>query len=116
MSEWLLSARSQLIQGLSDVTVNQLLDRLFDQRVISGEEKDVIRAQTGADKARQLIDRVHRKGPDAVSVLKTALSEVDPFLFRNLNLTFSSGCSGGSGIWVLESILRQFDLHLALYK
>ncbi|XP_051793910.1 NLR family CARD domain-containing protein 3-like isoform X5 [Acanthochromis polyacanthus] len=85
--EWLLSARSQLIQGLSDVTVNQLLDRLFDQRVISGEEKDVIRAQTGANKARQLIDRVHRKGPDAVSVLKTALSEVDPFLFRNLNLT-----------------------------
>ncbi|XP_051801518.1 NACHT, LRR and PYD domains-containing protein 12-like isoform X2 [Acanthochromis polyacanthus] len=85
--DWLLSVRTRLINGLSDVTVNQLLDRLYDQRVISEEEKDVIRAQTGADKARQLIDGVHRKGPDAVSRLKTALSEVDSFLFRNLNLT-----------------------------
>uniref|UniRef100_A0A3Q1F229 CARD domain-containing protein n=1 Tax=Acanthochromis polyacanthus TaxID=80966 RepID=A0A3Q1F229_9TELE len=77
----------QLIQGLSDVTVDQLLDRLYDQGVISEEEKDVIRAQTRANKARQLIDRVHRKGPDAVSCLKTALHEVDPFLFNSLNLT-----------------------------
>uniref|UniRef100_A0A3Q1GBI0 CARD domain-containing protein n=1 Tax=Acanthochromis polyacanthus TaxID=80966 RepID=A0A3Q1GBI0_9TELE len=76
------------------VTVNQLLDRLYDQRVISEEEKDVIRAQTGADKARQLIDGVHRKGPDAVSRLKTALSEVDSFLFRNLNLTNHPQFSG----------------------
>ncbi|XP_051813912.1 NACHT, LRR and PYD domains-containing protein 12-like [Acanthochromis polyacanthus] len=87
LQDWLLSVRRRLINGLSDVTVNQLLDRLYDQNVTSEEEKDVIRAQTGADKARQLIDRIHRKGPDAVSCLKTALSEVDPFLFRNLNLT-----------------------------
>uniref|UniRef100_A0A3Q1EE76 CARD domain-containing protein n=1 Tax=Acanthochromis polyacanthus TaxID=80966 RepID=A0A3Q1EE76_9TELE len=71
--DWLLSVRRRLINGLSDVTVNQLLDRLYDQNVTSEEEKDVIRAQTGADKARQLIDRIHRKGPDAVSCLKTAL-------------------------------------------
>ncbi|XP_051808425.1 protein NLRC3-like isoform X23 [Acanthochromis polyacanthus] len=85
--DWLLSVRTRLIQGLSDVPVNQLLDRLYDQNVLSSEEKDVIRAQIGADKARELIDRVHRKGPDAVSLLRTALSEVDPFLFNNLNLT-----------------------------
>uniref|UniRef100_A0A3Q1FL93 CARD domain-containing protein n=1 Tax=Acanthochromis polyacanthus TaxID=80966 RepID=A0A3Q1FL93_9TELE len=84
--DWLLSVRTQLSQRLSDVTVSQLLDRLYDQRVISGEEMNVIRAQIGADKARHLIDWVHRKGPEAVSLLKAALREVDPWLCKTLNL------------------------------
>ncbi|XP_008304199.1 NACHT, LRR and PYD domains-containing protein 1-like [Stegastes partitus] len=84
--EWLFAVRTELVQGLSDVTVNQLLDRLYGNGVINEEEKNAIRAQMGADKARELIDRVRNKGHDAASALTTALNEVDSFLFRNLNL------------------------------
>uniref|UniRef100_A0A3B5B3U8 CARD domain-containing protein n=1 Tax=Stegastes partitus TaxID=144197 RepID=A0A3B5B3U8_9TELE len=83
---WLFAVRTELVQGLSDVTVNQLLDRLYGNGVINEEEKNAIRAQMGADKARELIDRVRNKGHDAASALTTALNEVDSFLFRNLNL------------------------------
>uniref|UniRef100_A0A3B4ZJ29 CARD domain-containing protein n=1 Tax=Stegastes partitus TaxID=144197 RepID=A0A3B4ZJ29_9TELE len=84
--EWLLAVRTELVQRLSDATINQLLDRLYGNGVVTEEEKNVIRAQMGADKARELIDRVRNHGHDAASVLTTALNEVDSFLFRNLNL------------------------------
>uniref|UniRef100_A0A3Q1G851 CARD domain-containing protein n=1 Tax=Acanthochromis polyacanthus TaxID=80966 RepID=A0A3Q1G851_9TELE len=67
--------------------INQLLDRLYQQEIINDQERDdVMEEKTSADKARKLLKEVQKKGPDAVSVLKTALREVNPYLCKTLNL------------------------------
>uniref|UniRef100_A0A3B4Z056 CARD domain-containing protein n=1 Tax=Stegastes partitus TaxID=144197 RepID=A0A3B4Z056_9TELE len=86
---WTQSAAdiTDLVKGLSDATISQLLDRLHEKGVITEEEREQIENKKDrADKARELIDRICNTGHDAASALTTALNEVDSFLFRNLNL------------------------------
>ncbi|XP_028443326.1 NACHT, LRR and PYD domains-containing protein 12-like [Perca flavescens] len=81
----LLLVRRQFVERVSDPVLNQLLDQLLERGVITDGEMQSVR--TGrADKARDVMDTVRRKGSWASSVLISALCEVDPVLSRELRL------------------------------
>uniref|UniRef100_A0A4W6BQ34 CARD domain-containing protein n=1 Tax=Lates calcarifer TaxID=8187 RepID=A0A4W6BQ34_LATCA len=82
----LLLARSQFISRVSEPVLDCLLDKLLEQGVVNDDEMQSARAKTGANKARDVIDTVRRKGTEASSVLISALCEVDPYLSRVLTL------------------------------
>ncbi|KAM9346928.1 LOW QUALITY PROTEIN: NACHT, LRR and PYD domains-containing protein 1-like [Symphorus nematophorus] len=84
----LSALRAEFVQRVSEPTLKQLLDKLLECRVITPEEMQSVRAKAGtADKARDVIDTVQRKGSAASSVLIAALCAVDPCLSRALNLS-----------------------------
>lgn len=83
---WLLKVREQFVQSASDSILNQLLDRLLQECVISKEEMEEVKAKPQrAEKARKLIDIVLPKGSRACSSLIERLQQVDRYLFDNLN-------------------------------
>ncbi|KAM4527196.1 uncharacterized protein PAE49_024133 isoform 5-T5 [Odontesthes bonariensis] len=82
----LFSIRTDFINNISDPNLNALLDELLAQRVITDEEMETARTNTRADKARNVIDVVRKKGAEASSGLIAALREVDPWLSSSLNL------------------------------
>ncbi|XP_034729526.1 uncharacterized protein LOC117945902 [Etheostoma cragini] len=82
----LFSVRIQFLNRVTDPVLNQLLDKLLERRVINDAEMQSVRAKSREDKARDVIDTVRRKGPEACRVLIASLREVDPCLFRVLNL------------------------------
>uniref|UniRef100_A0A4W6FLM6 CARD domain-containing protein n=1 Tax=Lates calcarifer TaxID=8187 RepID=A0A4W6FLM6_LATCA len=67
---------------LSESVLDQLLDNLLERGVVNDEEMQSVRAKIRADKARDLIDTVRRKGTEASSVLIDALCRVDPCISR----------------------------------
>ena len=79
--------RRQFISGVTETILDQLLDKLLECEVMSYDEMQSARTKRGADKARDVIDSVQRKGNEASSRLITALCEVDPYLSRQLNFT-----------------------------
>ncbi len=73
---------------MSDDVVFKLLDKLLERRVITDGEMQSVKTKTpNADRARDMIDTVRRKGTEASSVLIAALCEVDPYLSRHLKLS-----------------------------
>ncbi|XP_032374962.1 NACHT, LRR and PYD domains-containing protein 12 isoform X8 [Etheostoma spectabile] len=82
----LFSVRIQFLNRVTDPVLNQLLDQLLERHVINDAEMQSVRAKSREDKARDVIDTVRRKGAEACRVLIAALREVDPCLFRVLNL------------------------------
>ncbi|XP_068586043.1 uncharacterized protein [Cebidichthys violaceus] len=72
---------------VSDPVLNHLLDKLLEHGVITDAEMQSARTKDRADKARDVMDTVRRKGPEACSVLITALCEVDPYLYTALNFS-----------------------------
>ncbi|XP_037605257.1 protein NLRC3-like [Sebastes umbrosus] len=86
--EKLRMVRKEFTDRMSDPSLNMLLDELFQRRVINDREMESIRkAKSRADKAQDLIDTVRLKGTEASSVLIAALREVDPCVFKVLNLS-----------------------------
>ncbi|KAK9528072.1 hypothetical protein VZT92_014568 [Zoarces viviparus] len=83
----LFSVRTQFVDRVSDSVLNQLLDKLLEHRVITDAEMESTRTRNRADKARDAIDTVRRKGSIACSVLIAALCEVDPCLSGTLNFS-----------------------------
>ncbi|XP_029374503.1 NACHT, LRR and PYD domains-containing protein 1a-like isoform X1 [Echeneis naucrates] len=84
--ERLLLARTEFIQRVSDTVLNQLLDKLLERGVFSDEEMKSARTKSTADKARDVIDSVRRKGSEASSFLIAALCQLDPCVSRELSL------------------------------
>ncbi|KAG7222969.1 hypothetical protein INR49_029191 [Caranx melampygus] len=82
----LLLVRTQFINRVSEAVLNQILDKLLERGVVTDEEMQSARTKTRAEKARDVIDTVRRKGTEASSVLITALYEVDQCLSRMLTL------------------------------
>uniref|UniRef100_A0A4W6D3Z8 CARD domain-containing protein n=1 Tax=Lates calcarifer TaxID=8187 RepID=A0A4W6D3Z8_LATCA len=82
----LLLVRTQFIKRVSEPVLEQLLDKLLERGVVNDDEMQAVRAKTRADKARDVIDTVRRKGTEASSVLISALCEVDQCLSRVLIL------------------------------
>ncbi|XP_026217996.1 NLR family CARD domain-containing protein 3-like isoform X2 [Anabas testudineus] len=77
--------RTQFIKSVSEPVLKILLDKLLDQGVITDDEMEPISGTAErADKARDLINTVRRKGTDASLALITALHEEDPFLSDKL--------------------------------
>uniref|UniRef100_A0A665TTF6 CARD domain-containing protein n=1 Tax=Echeneis naucrates TaxID=173247 RepID=A0A665TTF6_ECHNA len=86
MLDQLLLARAEFIQRVSDTVLNQLLDKLLERGVISDEEMQSARTKSRAEKARDVIDSVRRKGEEASSFLIAALCQLDEWLSRELSL------------------------------
>ncbi|XP_056220456.1 NACHT, LRR and PYD domains-containing protein 1b allele 2-like [Seriola aureovittata] len=82
----LFSVRTQFIKSVSEPILDQLLDKLLELGVVNDDEMQSARMKTRAEKARDVIDTVRRKGTEASSVLIAALCEVDPCLSRVLKL------------------------------
>ncbi|XP_073344192.1 caspase recruitment domain-containing protein 8-like [Pagrus major] len=83
----LKEVRSSFIEGISGPVLKSLLDKLFEQKVLTDperEEADVERNR--GDKARVVIDTVRRKGEAASSEMIEFLCELDPFLCEHLGL------------------------------
>uniref|UniRef100_A0A3P9DTY0 CARD domain-containing protein n=1 Tax=Maylandia zebra TaxID=106582 RepID=A0A3P9DTY0_9CICH len=85
--ERLFTVRSQFIDRVSEPVLKKLLDKLLEKHIINDQEMESVRSQQSkADKARDVIDTVRRKGSIATSLLIAALCEEDPCLFTELNL------------------------------
>lgn len=85
----LLSVRSQFIYRVSEPVLDQLLDKLLQCGIVSDEEMQSLRSKNKIDRARDTIDIVRRKGPDASLILIAALCKGDPCLSRALKLSWS---------------------------
>uniref|UniRef100_A0A669E966 CARD domain-containing protein n=1 Tax=Oreochromis niloticus TaxID=8128 RepID=A0A669E966_ORENI len=84
----LFTVRTEFIDSVSECVLNKLLDKLLEQHVINDQEMESVRSQQSrADKARDVIDTVRRKGNEASSLLISALCEEDRCLSKELNLT-----------------------------
>ncbi|XP_042365996.1 caspase recruitment domain-containing protein 8-like isoform X2 [Plectropomus leopardus] len=79
-----LEFRTQFIQRTSQPVLDQLLDKLLEDRVINDAEMQSIKIKAGEEKARELFDTVRNKGRESVSVLMNALREADPWLYSAL--------------------------------
>ncbi|XP_059182912.1 NLR family CARD domain-containing protein 3-like isoform X2 [Centropristis striata] len=84
--EKLSLVRTEFVKRVSDPVLNQLLDKLLELHVINDEEMQSLRAKGRADRARDVMDTVRRKGSAASSVLMEALWELDPHLSTVLRL------------------------------
>ncbi|XP_044195675.1 uncharacterized protein LOC122972555 [Thunnus albacares] len=80
----LKSVREQFIAGVSEPNLRKLLDKLLQRGVINNDEMEFARTLNRAEKTRQVIDMVRRKGTEASSALIAALCEVDPCLSSEL--------------------------------
>ncbi|XP_040001676.1 uncharacterized protein LOC120800022 isoform X2 [Xiphias gladius] len=82
----LFSSRTEFIDRVSTSVLNDLLDTLLQNRVLNSREMESIQAMPRADRARELIDTVLRKGNPACRILIETFCEVDPFLSELLHL------------------------------
>ncbi|KAF3838990.1 hypothetical protein F7725_017707 [Dissostichus mawsoni] len=74
-------------QLVSLAVLDQLLDKLLEREVITYSEMMSARVKPQFEKAREVVDTVHRKGAAASRVLINALQEIDPYLYGELDLT-----------------------------
>uniref|UniRef100_A0A3Q0QS83 CARD domain-containing protein n=1 Tax=Amphilophus citrinellus TaxID=61819 RepID=A0A3Q0QS83_AMPCI len=74
------------ISLVSKEILTQLLDALLTNRVLNDSEKASIEERTTvtADKARDLIDRVRKKGDKACEIMIEHLRTIDPTLSSEL--------------------------------
>uniref|UniRef100_A0A8C9YAU2 CARD domain-containing protein n=1 Tax=Sander lucioperca TaxID=283035 RepID=A0A8C9YAU2_SANLU len=86
MGEKLLKVRTEFVKRVSDATLNQLLDKLLEHGFINDEEMHSVRTKVKAEKARDLIDLVREKGPEASSLLIHTLCEVDQCVSKVMKL------------------------------
>ncbi|CAG5986482.1 unnamed protein product [Menidia menidia] len=77
---------SGCINGVSDSVLNQLLDKLLQHGAMINEEMQTAKTKPRAEKARDVIDTLMRKGHESSKTLIEALREVDPCLSRELKL------------------------------
>ncbi|KAE8299966.1 hypothetical protein D5F01_LYC00092 [Larimichthys crocea] len=83
----LFSIRTEFVQRVSEPVLNQLLDQLHQQRILTQEEMDTARScRTKAKMARAVIDMVRNKGSVASSSLIEGLVSLDPTVSKTLGL------------------------------
>ncbi|XP_055369648.1 uncharacterized protein LOC129604967 [Betta splendens] len=82
----LFSVRREFINRVSDSTVQRLLDRLLEIKVINNQEMVSLEEMPKKKKAGALIDMVLGKGNAACKILFESLCVLDPFLSETLEL------------------------------
>ncbi|KAM6893418.1 NACHT, LRR and PYD domains-containing protein 3-like [Xenentodon cancila] len=87
-AETINKIRPKFVNGVSIEILKQLIDLLLSEGVLSRPEKEDIleKNQTRADKARDFIDCVTKKGPEACRMMLKHLQSKDPTLSRHLGL------------------------------
>ncbi|XP_033986711.1 uncharacterized protein LOC117482645 [Trematomus bernacchii] len=83
----LFSVRTEFIQRVTPTLLIDLLDKLFESGVITESEMTSARTKPQNGGAREVVDAVRNKGAEASRVLINALRELDPYLYRKLNLS-----------------------------
>uniref|UniRef100_A0A674EWV2 CARD domain-containing protein n=1 Tax=Salmo trutta TaxID=8032 RepID=A0A674EWV2_SALTR len=84
------SVRKDFVDRVSKSVVDDLLDGLLQQKVINNHEMETVKViPERAEKAREVIDMVLRKGAVSCLIMKTLLVELDPFLCTTLVLKWS---------------------------
>lgn len=89
--------RPSFVEKISTQMINQLLDDILLDGIVSDGEKDSILEESNIrrDKARRLIDAVRRKGDKACGKMIAHLERRDPELYAELGL--ASGQPAPSG-------------------
>ncbi|KAG8015006.1 NLR family CARD domain-containing protein 3 [Nibea albiflora] len=83
----LRNIREHFIARVSDPVLDKMLDGLLSREVLNDYECEAVRPLPRQDKARQLIDMVHRKGTEASAAMISVFSSSDPYLCKDLRLT-----------------------------
>ncbi|XP_077427374.1 uncharacterized protein LOC144055341 [Vanacampus margaritifer] len=79
--------RSNFVEGVTEEVINQLLDDLLDGILNDGEKDDIMeKNETNGNRARQLIDTIRSKGPEACRRMIFHLERRDRPLHRRLGL------------------------------
>uniref|UniRef100_A0AAQ6A073 CARD domain-containing protein n=2 Tax=Amphiprion TaxID=80969 RepID=A0AAQ6A073_AMPOC len=84
--EKLFSVRTEFVSRVSTSVIRDLLDKLLQERVVNSGEMESLQEMARAEKARELIDMVLKKGQPACKILIDAFCELDPFLSELLQL------------------------------
>ncbi|KAM6893982.1 NLR family CARD domain-containing protein 3-like [Xenentodon cancila] len=102
--------RPKFVNGVSIEILKQLIDLLLSEAVFSRPEKEDIleKNQTRADKARDFIDCVTKKGPEACRMMLKHLQSKDPTLSRHLGLYLDLTVRKG----LLQTCQRQLKSNL----
>ncbi|XP_043965457.1 NACHT, LRR and PYD domains-containing protein 3-like isoform X2 [Gambusia affinis] len=90
--EKLFKVRSEFVKRVSDDVLKRLLDGLLSDHILGDLEDEGIlqKNQTRADKARQTIDTVRKKGNEACRLMIKRLHHIDPTLSNKLGLSSDS--------------------------
>ncbi|XP_043965523.1 NLR family CARD domain-containing protein 3-like [Gambusia affinis] len=90
--EKLFKVRSEFVKRVSDDVLKQLLDGLLSDHILGDLEDEGIlqKNQTRAEKARETIDTVRKKGNEACRLMIKRLQHIDPTLFNQLGLSSDS--------------------------
>ncbi|KAM4718419.1 uncharacterized protein FYW61_016252 [Anableps anableps] len=83
--ELLTSVRTKLVAKISKGVLQQLLDRMLENKILNDSEIDLGQQNQG-DKIREVVDMVRKKGSKASSAFIAALCELDPCLAEDLKL------------------------------
>uniref|UniRef100_A0A8C7RD58 CARD domain-containing protein n=1 Tax=Oncorhynchus mykiss TaxID=8022 RepID=A0A8C7RD58_ONCMY len=84
----LRSVRTEFVKQVSRPVLNELLDRLLQHTVIHQEEMESVKViAERAEKARDIIDMVLRKGTESCSRMINLLGELDPNLWSQLQIS-----------------------------
>ncbi|XP_031676471.1 NACHT, LRR and PYD domains-containing protein 1b allele 2-like isoform X1 [Oncorhynchus kisutch] len=83
----LRSVRTEFVKRVSRPVLNELLDGLLQHTVINQEEMESVKViAERAEKARDIIDMVLRKGTESCSRMINLLREIDPYLWSMLQI------------------------------
>ncbi|XP_070998795.1 caspase recruitment domain-containing protein 8-like [Oncorhynchus clarkii lewisi] len=83
----LRSVRTEFVKRVSGPVLDGLLDRLLQHTVINQEEMESVKViAERAEKARDIIDMVLRKGNESCSRMINLLREIDPCLCSQLQI------------------------------
>uniref|UniRef100_A0A8C7I8Q4 NACHT, LRR and PYD domains-containing protein 12-like n=1 Tax=Oncorhynchus kisutch TaxID=8019 RepID=A0A8C7I8Q4_ONCKI len=84
----LRSVRTEFVKRVSGPVLNELLDRLLQHTVINQEDMESVKGiAERAEKARDIIDMVLRKGTESCSRMINLLGEMDPNLWSQLQIS-----------------------------
>ncbi|XP_064859581.1 NACHT, LRR and PYD domains-containing protein 1 homolog isoform X2 [Oncorhynchus nerka] len=84
----LRSVRTEFVKRVSGPVLNELLDRLLQHTVINQEDMESVKViAERAEKARDIIDMVLRKGTESCSRMINLLGEMDPNLWSQLQIS-----------------------------
>lgn len=88
MAAQLRDKRRLFIGTATNGTINGLMDKLLERRVLNLEEMEMVREEvTVMEKARVLIDWVTRKGDKASQIFMDHICEEDPIMAETLGLS-----------------------------
>ncbi|XP_045067020.1 NACHT, LRR and PYD domains-containing protein 5 [Coregonus clupeaformis] len=86
-AQQLRSVRTEFVRRVSGPVLDGLLDGLLQHTVINQEEMESVKViAERAEKARDIIDMVLRKGTESCSRMINLLGELDPYLWSQLQI------------------------------